>query len=148
MPYLRRCDVQRRHSEERLPLANRSHPFLRSHYLHVLLLDGTSRCRGRERYVSRLSLQRKAFVLFFILLILIFSHAYRNSVERLLHYGNQLEAEAPAVIEDSRPPENWPASGAIEFKKVFMSYRPDLPPVLKGMTLSVGAGERIGVVGR
>lgn len=29
-----------------------------------------------------------------------------------------------------------------------MSYRPDLPPVLKGMTLSVGAGERIGVVGR
>ena len=55
MPYLRRCDVQRRHSEERLPLANRSHPFLRSHYLHVLLLDGTSRCRGRERYVSRRS---------------------------------------------------------------------------------------------
>ncbi|GAA6063571.1 hypothetical protein JCM10212_003150 [Sporobolomyces blumeae] len=71
-----------------------------------------------------------------------------NSVERLLHYAKKLEAEAPAVIEDNRPPENWPASGAIDFDKVFMSYRPDLPPVLKGMSLNVGAGERIGVVGR
>ena len=71
-----------------------------------------------------------------------------NSVERLLHYGNNLEAEAPAVIEDNRPAESWPASGAIEFDNVFMSYRPDLPPVLKGLSLSVGAGERIGVVGR
>ncbi|GAA5974663.1 hypothetical protein JCM5350_001237 [Sporobolomyces pararoseus] len=71
-----------------------------------------------------------------------------NSVERLLHYGNNLEAEAPAVIEDNRPAESWPASGAIEFDNVFMNYRPDLPPVLKGLSLSVGAGERIGVVGR
>ncbi|GAA5955029.1 hypothetical protein JCM3765_003165 [Sporobolomyces pararoseus] len=71
-----------------------------------------------------------------------------NSVERLLHYGNNLEEEAPAVIEDNRPAESWPAAGAIEFDNVFMSYRPDLPPVLKGLSLSVGAGERIGVVGR
>lgn len=65
MPYLRRCDVLGWNSEERLPLANRSHPFLRSYHLHVLLLDGTSRCRGRERYVSRLYLEQEAFVLFF-----------------------------------------------------------------------------------
>lgn len=71
-----------------------------------------------------------------------------NSVERLLHYGNKLDAEAPAVVEDNRPPENWPASGAIEFENVVMSYRPDLPAVLKGLTLSVKAGERVGVVGR
>ncbi|GAA5952191.1 hypothetical protein JCM8115_003528 [Rhodotorula mucilaginosa] len=71
-----------------------------------------------------------------------------NSVERLLHYANKLEREAPAVIEDNRPPESWPAGGAIEFKNVVMSYRPDLPPVLKGLNLSVRAGEKIGVVGR
>ncbi|GAA5893310.1 uncharacterized protein JCM6883_007628 [Sporobolomyces salmoneus] len=71
-----------------------------------------------------------------------------NAVERLLHYANHIEAEAPAIVEEKRPAENWPAQGAIEFDKVVMSYRPELPPVLKGMSLSVGAGERIGVVGR
>nr|CRX78939.1 hypothetical protein ls5930a1_00008 [Leucosporidium scottii] len=71
-----------------------------------------------------------------------------NSVERILHYANELEQEAPAVIEDNRPPADWPANGAIEFKKVVMSYRPELPPVLKGLSLSIGAGEKIGVVGR
>ncbi|CEQ43018.1 SPOSA6832_04911, partial [Sporobolomyces salmonicolor] len=71
-----------------------------------------------------------------------------NSIERVLYYAHKLEAEAPAVIEDSRPPQDWPAQGAIKFKNVVMSYRPGLPPVLKGLSLSVGAGERIGVVGR
>lgn len=66
-------------------------------------------------------------------------------VERLLHYAHKLEREAPAVIEDNRPPESWPAGGAIEFKNVVMSYRPNLPPVLKGLNLSVNAGEKIGV---
>ncbi|GAA5839463.1 hypothetical protein JCM3766R1_003553 [Sporobolomyces carnicolor] len=70
-----------------------------------------------------------------------------NSTQRLIHYAN-LPSEADSIVEDNRPPENWPASGAIEFDKVVMSYRPDLPPVLKGLSLSVGAGERIGVVGR
>ncbi|KPV77486.1 uncharacterized protein RHOBADRAFT_24011 [Rhodotorula graminis WP1] len=71
-----------------------------------------------------------------------------NSVERVLHYANELDKEAPAVIEDSRPPAEWPSGGAIEFKNVEMRYRPDLPPVLKGLNMSVGRGEKIGVVGR
>ncbi|KAM0788854.1 hypothetical protein ACM66B_002939 [Microbotryomycetes sp. NB124-2] len=71
-----------------------------------------------------------------------------NSVERVLHYGNHLEQEAPAVIEDRRPDKEWPSQGAIEFNKVVMRYRPELPPVLKGLSLSISAGEKIGVVGR
>jgi ATP-binding cassette subfamily C (CFTR/MRP) protein 1 len=71
-----------------------------------------------------------------------------NSVERILHYANELEREAPAVIEDSRPPAAWPSKGAIEFKNVVMSYRPELPPVLKGLNLSVAGGMKIGIVGR
>ncbi|TNY22115.1 P-loop containing nucleoside triphosphate hydrolase protein [Rhodotorula diobovata] len=71
-----------------------------------------------------------------------------NSVERVLHYANELDKEAPAVIEDARPPAEWPSGGAIEFKNVEMRYRPDLPPVLKGLSMSVGRGEKIGVVGR
>ncbi|GAA6012116.1 hypothetical protein JCM10207_005134 [Rhodosporidiobolus poonsookiae] len=71
-----------------------------------------------------------------------------NSVERVLHYANNLEAEAAAEIEDKKPPPEWPSQGRIEFKDVVMSYRPELPPVLKGLSLSIGAGEKIGVVGR
>ncbi|BGO90746.1 hypothetical protein NBRC10512v2_002998 [Rhodotorula toruloides] len=71
-----------------------------------------------------------------------------NSVERLLHYANNLEREAPAEIPETRPPVEWPSGGAIEFKNVVMRYRPDLPPVLKGLNLSVRPGEKIGVVGR
>lgn len=71
-----------------------------------------------------------------------------NSVERVLHYAHHLEQEAPAIIEDNRPPASWPAEGKIEFDNVVMSYRKDLPPVLKGLSLSVEAGEKIGVVGR
>ncbi|KAK4055619.1 hypothetical protein OIV83_000165 [Microbotryomycetes sp. JL201] len=71
-----------------------------------------------------------------------------NSVERVLHYGNHLEQEAPAVLEDRRPENKWPSQGAINFDKVVMRYRPELPPVLKGLSLSINAGEKIGVVGR
>ncbi|KAM0751625.1 P-loop containing nucleoside triphosphate hydrolase protein [Meredithblackwellia eburnea MCA 4105] len=71
-----------------------------------------------------------------------------NSVERVIHYADELEREAPAVIEDNRPPKDWPSQGSIELEKVVMSYRPGLPPVLKGLSLSVGAGEKVGVVGR
>ncbi|GAA6031091.1 hypothetical protein JCM8097_004000 [Rhodosporidiobolus ruineniae] len=71
-----------------------------------------------------------------------------NSVERVLHYANNLEREAPAVIEDNRPPQEWPSGGQISFKDVVMKYRPDLPPVLRGLSLDIKEGEKIGVVGR
>lgn len=71
-----------------------------------------------------------------------------NSVERLLHYANELEREAPAVIESARPPTSWPEHGAIKMDKLVMSYRHGLPPVLKGLSLDIHAGEKIGVCGR
>lgn len=71
-----------------------------------------------------------------------------NSVERLLHYANELEREAPAIIEESRPEKSWPEHGAIQMNKIVMSYRKGLPPVLKGLSLDIKAGEKVGVVGR
>lgn len=71
-----------------------------------------------------------------------------NSVERLLYYEKELEHEAAAVIPDHRPPPGWPGAGAIEMQKLEMRYREDLPLVLKGINLSVKAGEKIGIVGR
>lgn len=71
-----------------------------------------------------------------------------NSAERLLEYGNDLEVEAPHVIEETKPPASWPSEGRIDFNSVVMSYRPGLPAVLKNLDLHVRPAEKIGVVGR
>ncbi|KAK7690924.1 hypothetical protein QCA50_006027 [Cerrena zonata] len=75
---------------------------------------------------------------------------YMQSVETMVHYsdGKQIDQEAPHELPDQKPPTEWPAKGAIEFDNIFMRYRSGLPFVLKGMSLSVKGGEKIGVVGR
>lgn len=70
-----------------------------------------------------------------------------NAVERVGTYAD-LEPEAPLVIENHRPPPGWPSAGAVEYKDVVMRYRPDLPPVLHGISLKIRPMEKIGVVGR
>ncbi|EIW84231.1 P-loop containing nucleoside triphosphate hydrolase protein [Coniophora puteana RWD-64-598 SS2] len=70
-----------------------------------------------------------------------------NSVERILHYANEIEQEAPSV-EDTSMPAEWPNKGEVEFKNITMKYRPELPLVLKGISMSIAAGEKIGFVGR
>ncbi|PSK55267.1 hypothetical protein B9Z65_2656 [Elsinoe australis] len=69
-----------------------------------------------------------------------------NSAERIHYYGTQLEEEAPLHTIDVR--ESWPEKGEIVFSDVQMRYRSELPLVLKGLTLHIQPGERIGVVGR
>ncbi|KAI0073467.1 ABC protein [Panus rudis PR-1116 ss-1] len=75
---------------------------------------------------------------------------YMQSVETVVRYsdGDQLEQEAPHEIPDQKPPADWPAQGAIEFDNIQMRYRPGLPLVLRGLSLSIKGGEKIGVVGR
>lgn len=71
-----------------------------------------------------------------------------NSVERIAYYTDNVEKEAPHEIPDMKPPAAWPSSGEIQMRDVVMRYRPGLPPVLKGINLAVGGGEKIGVIGR
>ncbi|KAF8582394.1 ABC protein [Ramaria rubella] len=75
---------------------------------------------------------------------------YMNSVERVVHYSKTelIAQEAPHENEDVKPPPTWPEEGALEFKDVVMSYRLGLAPVLKGISMSIRPGEKIGVVGR
>ena len=68
--------------------------------------------------------------------------------ERIMHYANELEQESDHQIEAAKPPSSWPSQGCIEFNDVRMKYREELPDVLKGLSISVGAAEKIGVVGR
>ncbi|EJU00125.1 ABC transporter [Dacryopinax primogenitus] len=71
-----------------------------------------------------------------------------NGVERVVHYAKHVEQEAPQEIPETKPAASWPEAGKIDFNDVVMSYRPGLPPVLKGLAMHVSAGEKIGIVGR
>lgn len=71
-----------------------------------------------------------------------------NSVERIIHYATQIEQEAPYEISDKQPPKEWPDRGGIEIRDMVMRYRPELPPVIKGISMDVRGGEKIGIVGR
>ncbi|GIY19081.1 multidrug resistance-associated protein 5 [Caerostris extrusa] len=71
-----------------------------------------------------------------------------TSVERIQSYVEDLESEAPAVIDKMRPSPDWPTRGHIAFKDVKMRYRPGLPLVLKGLTFEIEHQEKIGIVGR
>jgi ATP-binding cassette, subfamily C (CFTR/MRP), member 1 len=71
-----------------------------------------------------------------------------SSVERILYYTDNIEPEAPDVIPENDPPEgSWPAKGEITLTNASMRYR-DGPLVLKHLSLTVKAGEKIGVCGR
>lgn len=70
-----------------------------------------------------------------------------NSVERLLAY-RKLEPEAPRHIEGRAVQPAWPQSGEVTYQDVCMKYRPELEPVLKGVTFHVAPGEKVGIVGR
>ncbi|KAH2647828.1 hypothetical protein KXW29_004375 [Aspergillus fumigatus] len=69
-----------------------------------------------------------------------------NAAERIHYYGTSLDQEAPLQLAEVPP--GWPEKGRITFSDVQMRYRDGLPLVLKGLTMDVRGGERIGIVGR
>jgi ABC-type multidrug transport system fused ATPase/permease subunit len=72
-----------------------------------------------------------------------------NSVERLQYYRDNCPSEPDwSVPEDASIPEGWPSKGLIQFRRVQMSYREGLPPVLKGVTATIEPSEHVGLVGR
>lgn len=69
-----------------------------------------------------------------------------NATERIYYYGTELEEEAPLHLTEV--PASWPEKGRIQFTDARMRYRDGLPLVLKGLSMDVQGGERIGIVGR
>ncbi|KAI9983316.1 hypothetical protein PInf_007276 [Phytophthora infestans] len=70
-----------------------------------------------------------------------------TSVERILHF-REIPQEEDSL--DASPVNNtlWPSQGAIRFDNLQLKYRPELPLVLCGVTMSVGGGEKLGICGR
>ncbi|MBN3286487.1 MRP5 protein, partial [Polyodon spathula] len=71
-----------------------------------------------------------------------------TSVERINHYIKSLALEAPARIKNKAPPKDWPHKGEIVFDNTEMRYRENLPLVLKKVSFTIRAKEKIGIVGR
>jgi len=75
------------------------------------------------------------------------------SVERVLAYGS-LESEcrvshAPRIdTSSSKSSTHWPQLGELQFRNLRCRYRDDLPLVLKGISCTINARERIGICGR
>lgn len=69
------------------------------------------------------------------------------SVERIKQF-TEIPSEAAWTIKDRVAPPNWPTRGNVELKELQVRYRHNTPLVLKGITLSIRGGEKIGVVGR
>ena len=69
------------------------------------------------------------------------------SVERNQEYTS-VESEASLVIQDSRPPINWPSQGKIDIEELCLRYRPGLDLVLNKFTCKIPAGAKVGIVGR
>ncbi|KAJ3146316.1 hypothetical protein HDU89_006302 [Geranomyces variabilis] len=86
-----------------------------------------------------------------------------NSVERTDHYAYHLEMEplpalpppgsstiAPTlqIVSEKAPPAEWPRTGAIEIKNLYLQYAPELPAILKKISLFIADRQKVGIVGR
>ncbi|GAM33537.1 plasma membrane ATP-binding cassette transporter [Talaromyces pinophilus] len=73
-----------------------------------------------------------------------------TATERIYEYssGRSLPSEDTNDSWVVSAPPLWPERGAITFSDVRMRYRPGLPEVLRGFSLTVEAGEHVAIVGR
>ncbi|CCF59911.1 hypothetical protein KAFR_0I01300 [Kazachstania africana CBS 2517] len=69
------------------------------------------------------------------------------SVERILEYCH-LPPEAEDIIDSNRVERDWPQRGSIEFKNYTTTYRANLSPVLKNISVTINPSEKVGIVGR
>ncbi|KAL4942735.1 hypothetical protein BDV06DRAFT_235250 [Aspergillus oleicola] len=67
-----------------------------------------------------------------------------NATERVLEYTN-IKTESQ---EGYKPPAAWPMKGRIKVQDIEVGYSDDLPSVLAGVSFTVEANQRVGVVGR
>ncbi|KAJ5135875.1 uncharacterized protein N7515_005153 [Penicillium bovifimosum] len=69
-----------------------------------------------------------------------------GSIQRIKDFTSTVESEDQPG-EDQDVPPNWPSKGAVAFHSVSAAYRPS-EPVLNEVSLTVQAGEKVGICGR
>ncbi|KAG5397382.1 hypothetical protein IGI04_019196 [Brassica rapa subsp. trilocularis] len=86
-------------------------------------------------------------VLFWAIYMSCFVENKMVSVERIKQFTD-IPAEAEWESKENLPPSNWPFHGNVHLEDLKVRYRPNTPLVLKGITLDIKGGEKVGVVGR
>lgn len=68
-----------------------------------------------------------------------------RAIQKLVNVQNAVQE-----IEEGEQavPPTWPNKGSIEFKEVFLRYRPTTDLALKGLNFKITPGVKVGVVGR
>ncbi|XP_064151704.1 ATP-binding cassette sub-family C member 6 [Loxodonta africana] len=69
------------------------------------------------------------------------------SVERMKDYA-RTPKEAPWRLPTCAAEPPWPHAGQIEFQDFGLRYRPELPLAVRGVSIKIHAGEKVGIVGR
>ena len=69
------------------------------------------------------------------------------SVERMQEY-TKLPQEPPIIQPNDPKQGSWPLLGTIDIRGLSLRHRPDLPLVLKDISMSVPSGAKVGIVGR
>lgn len=75
-------------------------------------------------------------------------HSSIWSIDQLVHYRSSISPEGPPIVEDCRPPRNWPASGQIDFRGVSLRYHRYEVAVLKNVSFTIQGREKVAIVGR
>ena len=70
-----------------------------------------------------------------------------TNMERSLSY-TKIISEKPQILKCDKGLDNWPSKGEIIFDNLCAKYRNDTEVVLKNVSISIKAGEHIGLVGR
>lgn len=79
------------------------------------------------------------------------TEAMFTSAERLMEFEATTPVEAEAVVEsmeEALTSTRWPSEGGITFDAVSARYRPGLPLVLRGLSVTVQPRHHVGIVGR
>ncbi|XP_022166670.1 probable multidrug resistance-associated protein lethal(2)03659 isoform X2 [Myzus persicae] len=71
-----------------------------------------------------------------------------TSVERVIEYTNVPQESALESAPNKKPPKEWPNKGKIIFNKLHLRYDSETPFVLRNITVTIEATEKIGIVGR
>ena len=64
------------------------------------------------------------------------------AVERVKEYS-EIPTEAPAIVDDCRPPDDWPFEGRVQFNHYSTRYREDLDMALKDISIHIPGGTKV-----
>lgn len=74
--------------------------------------------------------------------------SHLTSIERILEYSRLEEESMIDSKPETKPPDDWPTKGLVEFKNVNLMYSRGGAHILKNINFTILPKEKVGIVGR